>query len=56
MVIKTCKDCKKEFEAKPSYNPKYQRKYCDKCSKERKKAFADIHNISADDCEDCDDE
>ena len=25
---------------------------CDKCSKERKKAYANIHNISAKDCED----
>lgn len=46
---KICKDCKKEFEAKT--NSRYPRKYCDKCSAERKKAFEDIHLINADDCE-----
>jgi hypothetical protein len=51
MPIKTCRDCKKEFEAKSSYNSRYPRKYCDKCSKERKKSYANIHNISAKDCE-----
>ena len=45
----TCKDCKKEFvQLKPS---RYPRRYCDKCSAERKKAYEDIHNITADDCE-----
>ncbi len=50
MSKKICKECKKEFEAGYS-GSKYPRRYCDKCAKERKKAYADIHNISADDCE-----
>jgi hypothetical protein len=52
MVRRTCKDCKKEFEAKSTYGSRYPRKYCDKCSAIRKKEYANIHNISADDCED----
>ena len=52
MAIKICRSCKKEFEAKPHYNPKYVKKYCDKCAKERKKSYADIHNVTAEDCED----
>jgi hypothetical protein len=51
MPIKTCRDCKKEFEAKSS-NSRYPRKYCDKCSAERKKAYEDIHNVGIEDCED----
>ena len=47
--IKKCKDCGKEFEQKS--NSRYPRKYCDKCSAERKKAYEDIHLISADECE-----
>jgi len=50
MPIKTCRDCKKEFEAKS--NSRYPRKYCDKCSKERKEAYEDIHNVRVGDCED----
>jgi hypothetical protein len=52
MAIRTCKDCKKEFEAKSTYGSKYPRRYCDECAKERKKSYADIHNITASDCED----
>jgi len=49
MSTKTCKDCKKEFQfVKTS---RYLRKYCDKCSKERKKAYEDIYLIGANDCE-----
>lgn len=47
--MKTCRDCKKEFEAKS--NSRYPRRYCDKCSKERKKAYESIHLIKAGDCE-----
>lgn len=50
MVKKKCKDCKKEFEANP--NLRYPRKYCDKCSAERKKAYKNIHLITASQCED----
>jgi len=52
MSIKTCRDCKKEFEVKSTSNSRYPRKYCDKCSKERKKAYEDIHNVRVSDCED----
>ncbi len=51
MVIRTCKDCKKEFEAKSSYNSRFPKRYCDKCSKERRESYADIHNLKASDCE-----
>jgi len=51
MVMKTCRDCKKEFEVK-SFNSKYPRKYCDKCSKQRKKDYENIYKINAKDCED----
>jgi len=50
MLIKKCRDCGKEFEAKP--NSRYPRKYCDKCSAERKKAWDDVHLITIDECED----
>jgi hypothetical protein len=50
MKVKTCRDCKKEFTPKSSFS-RYPQKYCDKCAKERREAYADIHNISADDCE-----
>ncbi len=50
MVIKVCKDCKKEFEQKPT--ARYPRKYCDKCSAERREAYKNIHLIKIEDCED----
>lgn len=50
MVEKICKDCGKEFEEKKS--ARYPRKYCDKCSKKRKKDYEKIHLITADQCED----
>jgi hypothetical protein len=49
MITKTCKDCGKEFEYVQS---RYPRKYCDKCSAERKKEYQNIHLITAEDCED----
>jgi hypothetical protein len=50
MVEKICKDCGKTFEQKkPS---RYPRKYCDKCSAQRKKDYEKIHLITADECED----
>jgi hypothetical protein len=50
MTIKKCKDCGKEFEQKPS--ARYPRKYCDKCSAERKKDYENIYTVKAEDCED----
>ncbi len=34
-----CKDCGKEVEV--MQNPKFKRKYCDKCSEKNKKEFKD---------------
>jgi uncharacterized OB-fold protein len=45
-----CKDCGKEVVINPK--ARYPRKYCEKCSAERKKAYENIHLISIDDCED----
>jgi hypothetical protein len=36
MEMKKCADCGKDFEFKKS---RYTRKYCEKCSAERKKAW-----------------
>ena len=51
MVKIKCKDCGKEVEVK-SANPRFKRKYCDKCSAERKKAWDDRWMVTVDDCED----
>jgi len=51
MPKKICRDCKKEFEAKPKYNSRYPQKYCEKCAKERRKAYENIHNVTATQCE-----
>ena len=48
MAKKECKDCGKEFEYKPG---RYLRKYCKKCSNERRKAYEKIYMIKAKDCE-----
>jgi len=50
MIKKKCKQCGKEFE--PPSKSRYPRKYCDKCSKERKKAYENIHLTTIEDCED----
>ncbi len=47
---KYCMDCKKKF-IEPS-NSRYPRKYCDKCSSERKEAYKKIGEIKFEDCED----
>jgi len=49
MVKKNCKDCGKEFEVSP--NARYPRKYCDKCSAQRKKDYENISEITIDECE-----
>jgi len=52
MVKKECKDCGKEFEDPSSSKySRYPRKYCKKCSKARKKAYENIHLITASECE-----
>ena len=49
MAKKTCRDCKKEFEY--TKGGRFVKKYCDKCSAQRKKDYESIHEITADDCE-----
>jgi hypothetical protein len=45
-----CADCGKEFEIVKK--TRFKRKYCDKCSKQRKKDYENIHTVSFEDCED----
>lgn len=45
-----CKDCGQEFET--MQNSRYMRKYCDKCSLERKKAYDNIDKVKFEDCDD----
>ncbi len=47
-----CKDCKKEFVLKKT--GRYARKYCDKCSKQRKKDYENLYKVKFEDCEDDD--
>ena len=50
MAKKICRDCKKEFETKAT--ARYQRKFCDKCSKQRKKDYDNLYKVKAEDCDD----
>ena len=50
MKMKKCFDCKTEFEVKPFV--KFERKYCDKCSKKRKKAWDNQWKVKFEDLED----
>jgi hypothetical protein len=45
-----CKECGKEFETNPKW--RYPRKFCDKCSEQRKKDYQNLYLLTADDCED----
>ena len=47
-----CKDCGKMFVNKKT--TRYARKYCDKCSKQRKKDYENLYLVTADECEECD--
>jgi len=49
MKSKECGECGRKF--KPPEDSKYSRKYCDKCSKQRKKDYENIHLITAEECE-----
>ena len=49
LIKKKCKDCGKVFETKKK--SRYPRKYCDKCSAQRKKDYEKIYLITAKDCE-----
>ncbi len=51
MAIKTCPDCKKEFEYQ-KISSRYPKRYCPKCSAVRKKEYENIHTVTADDCTD----
>lgn len=48
---KECKDCGKEFEYEKW---RYDRKYCNKCSKERKKAWDNQWKLKIEDFDDDD--
>ena len=50
MKIIKCKDCETEFETNPT--ARFPRKYCDKCSLERKEAYEKIDEVEFDDCDD----
>ena len=52
MVKRTCRDCKKEFEAKSTYGSRYPRKYCEKCSKKRKKMWDNQWKVKFEDLAD----
>lgn len=45
-----CKDCGKNFEINP--RTRYVRKYCKKCGEKRKKDYASLWKVKADECED----
>lgn len=49
MIVKKiiCRDCGKEFETNQS--SRYTRKYCDKCSKKRKKEYENLYSVKFDD-------
>jgi len=47
---KICPDCNKEFDFDTL--ARFKRKYCAKCSAERKKAYERIADIEFEDCED----
>jgi len=49
MELKVCEECSRKF--KPPEKSKYKRKYCNKCSKKRKKDYQNIHLITVDECE-----
>ena len=47
-IIK-CRDCGKDFELKKV--SRYQRKYCDKCSKQRKKDYDNLYSVKFEECD-----
>ncbi len=48
--IKKCKQCGKEFEQPPK--ARFERKFCKKCSEERKKDYENLWKVTAEECED----
>ena len=47
--IKICKECGKEFEQ--TKKARYERKYCPKCSEQRKKDYENLYMVTADECD-----
>jgi len=45
-----CRDCGKIFE--PPTKGRYARKYCNKCSKQRKKDYENLYTVTVDQCDD----
>lgn len=50
----TCADCKQEFVLKKT--GRYKRKYCAKCSKQRKKDYDNLYRVKFEDTVDEDEE
>lgn len=50
MTERKCKDCGKTFEDNTKKG-RYPKRYCPKCSAQRRKDYEDIHLIKAEDCE-----
>ena len=50
MTERKCKDCGKIFED-PTKKGRYPKRYCPKCSAQRKKDYENIHLIKSNDCE-----
>jgi hypothetical protein len=48
-IIK-CKDCGKEFVIQKI--GRYTRKYCDSCSKKRKKDYENLYSVKFEECDD----
>ena len=46
---KKCKDCGNTFIQKGTV--RFERKYCEECSKKRKEDYENLWQVSADDCE-----
>ncbi len=52
MVLKkiNCRDCGKEFEFEKTQ--RYDRKFCNKCSKKRKKEYDNLYSVKFEDLDD----
>jgi len=46
-----CRDCGTMFV--PPKKGRYARKFCTKCSKQRKKDYENLYKLSAKDCDEC---
>ena len=50
MTERKCQDCGKTFEDNTKKG-RYPKRYCAKCSAQRKKEYENIHLIKSEDCE-----